>query len=406
MDKRTVFMSLGDRDCMDGTDEQMINNVDESKECPFRYDAFGCDEALFHNQYFSCGDGEFIDEEIRYDKLRQDYYCASFRDRNFLCEKDYHRDMWTMENGNCILYDDNFTIAPNTTRNKLCSLYTQCIFTDVCNCTDNCLDLVFDYCPDTGLQFGKVVKYPVRPILKPYLNTYIHAGKFDSSYALDITISHSIKCVGYQGMVLPRNSIIIARPELVKSNIYDIDSAFCNHRNIERNDTGPQYDKTCWTELSVNRSYRCRNSHRCISMYRLRDGVVDCPYEDDEDNKLNCSIFAMKNRFRCSETEQTCLLASALGNLKPDCRISEHDEHFSLLNVKLSDFRCKIPNSVECETVREYISYSQNISSPLILTAFMKNNQLSVPHNHGQISFHRYCDSFWDLDYGFDETPS
>ncbi|CAF1622263.1 unnamed protein product, partial [Didymodactylos carnosus] len=141
-------------------------------------------------------------------------------------------------------------------------------------------------------------------------------------------------------------------------------------------------------------------------MYRLRDGVVDCPYEDDEDNKLNCSIFAMKNRFRCSETEQTCLLASTLGNLKPDCRISEHDEHFSLLNVKLSDFRCKIPNSVECETVREYISYSQNISSPLILTAFMKNNQLSVPHNHGQISFHRYCDSFWDLDYGFDETPS
>ncbi|CAF1393098.1 unnamed protein product, partial [Didymodactylos carnosus] len=271
MDKRTVFMSLGNRDCMDSTDEQMINNVDESKECPFRYDAFGCDETLFHNQYFSCGDGEFIDGEIRYDKSRQDYYCVSFRDRNFLCEKDYHRHMWTMENGNCILYDDNFTIAPNTTRNKLCSLYTQCILTDVCNCTDNCLDLVFDYCPDTGLQFGKVVKYPVRPILKPYLNTYIHAGKFDSSYALDITISHSIKC---------------------------------------------------------------------------------------------------------------------------------------LCKVKLSDFRCKIPNSIECETVREYMSYSQNISSPLILTAFMKNNQLSVPHSHGQISFHRYCDSFWDLDYGFDETPS
>ena len=50
--------------------------------------------------------------------------------------------------------------------------------------------------------------------------------------------------------------------------------------------------------------YCCHNSSKCISQHRIIDGIIDCPYHDDEHAvSLSCSI-KHAYRFRCHNEEQ------------------------------------------------------------------------------------------------------
>ncbi|CAF1190705.1 unnamed protein product [Didymodactylos carnosus] len=190
----------------------------------------------------------------------------------------------------------------------------------------------------------------------------------------------SIKCVGYQGHV-PVDNITEINPTNLVLVLNHIETSFCNHNGITPNFTGPQYDRNCW----LNRLYRCANSQRCISMYRIRDGFVGCPQGDDE-TTINCPAFTQKYRFRC---EQACLFARMLGNLNDDCPLSNYDEFDYVSNIKLSYNLCREDDLDACNTVRKYIERAQ------ISFLNTSTNTLSLqPNKPGYIKFDQYCDTF------------
>ncbi|CAF2697935.1 unnamed protein product [Rotaria sp. Silwood2] len=72
-----------------------------------------------------------------------------------------------------------------------------------------------------------------------------------------------------------------------------------------------------------NRSnmYQCRNSSKCISIYRLNDGVRDCHYNDDEQLTMvnnTCELDSLKNYFKCTK-DNRCISRHLVGNRVCDC---------------------------------------------------------------------------------------
>ena len=65
-----------------------------------------------------------------------------------------------------------------------------------------------------------------------------------------------------------------------------------------------------------------------------------------------------KHRFRCSETEQTCLTVLSIGDNIPQCIKSNHDEYSEKYNLELSRLTCISRDSVDCIFLRQYIAES------------------------------------------------
>ena len=76
---------IGDRDCMDWTDEY-FNNY--GKYCPFQAKPIDCDEHLCYMKMYSCGDGQCIRWESRMAFQRKDPVadCLNKRNLNNMCE--------------------------------------------------------------------------------------------------------------------------------------------------------------------------------------------------------------------------------------------------------------------------------------------------------------------------------
>ncbi|CAF5056138.1 unnamed protein product, partial [Rotaria sp. Silwood1] len=202
---------------MDGTDEQFSNNIEKSRICPFQPDHFNCDEALFHSRYFSCGDGQFLDERSRHEKVVYNYdhaadnefrfkkaddYCANYRDKNYACEEDEVKSMWTMAvNGHCLVHGGS-TMPPDTDE-QLCLFYTKCLMAhggklhEKCHCNGyDCSDNYHRYCKRGPIS------YPGGRLWKPYLNLLLVYDMSEyTPYPFRVTFEfkYSVKCNGFQG---------------------------------------------------------------------------------------------------------------------------------------------------------------------------------------------------------------
>ncbi|CAF0980209.1 unnamed protein product [Didymodactylos carnosus] len=311
--------------------------------------------------------------------------------------------MWTTENGKCLAYPEkSYETIENFSKSDS-YYFSQCAFSNElhpkCNCEDNkCLPKIHENCPSNlpvELQEDDIIiiKYPTKSVFTPYYSRYSGNVEYFSFH-------HSIKCIGYQGY-MPNELYYNANENFFY--VYDMDTIFCSQGTPNLN--GPQYDEHCWKNLPNSRSYHFLYSHRCISMYRIRDGIYDCPHGDDEE--MNCSIYARKNRFRCGE-EETCLLAGMLGNLNPDCQSNNRDEYIQQTDTKLSNMFCLIDNSKECKILKVYIRQSQIISTYMPLELNSTTNQTislssALPN---KMNFNQYCDSFWNLKWDFDELSS
>ena len=67
--------------------------------------------------------------------------------------------------------------------------------------------------------------------------------------------------------------------------------------------------------------YRCLKSSKCISIYRLCDGVVDCDYQDDEQcSSVNGSCLAQRPQvlFKCTTTA-ICISQRRINDARCDC---------------------------------------------------------------------------------------
>ena len=70
------------------------------------------------------------------------------------------------------------------------------------------------------------------------------------------------------------------------------------------------------------------------------------------------------------------------------------------MDLKLSNSLCTVKNSVECTLLKKYIEQSSSFISTKNATDYDTDllSSKSMP-------FSQYCDTFWDLILGFDETP-
>ncbi|CAF4328193.1 unnamed protein product [Rotaria sp. Silwood2] len=78
-------------------------------------------------------------------------------------------------------------------------------------------------------------------------------------------------------------------------------------------------------------AYRCENSTKCISKYRLVDGIKDCPFQDDETFNASCTLNDSHSRFQCFNDEKRCFVPLIVGNKYVDCPEGDDEEPQVLL---------------------------------------------------------------------------
>ncbi len=118
------------------------------------------------------------------------------------------------------------------------------------------------------------------PIYRPFVEAYylFKTHDFDKNQWPDYyQFTKSIKCDGFQA--LTNNKSYIQHRDLMKSILdykwMPFESMYCERAN--RNESGPQYDKQCWKEIYINRTFHCPQApFECVSMDVVHDGIDDC----------------------------------------------------------------------------------------------------------------------------------
>jgi hypothetical protein len=267
------FLDGDQGDCLDLSDEQYETPF-QFFLCAYKPDII-CDERLPRSkQQYVCGDGEVIGEDsiLQRDKIRLS--CESYRDKNYICELDKYPPTWTNERtGHCL--DWGFE---DETMN--CNFFLKCALTKgkhrLCNCNgSDCLQFMNSSCPQEIL-------FPAGRIFAPFVEAYyfLKSHHFEKNVWPDYyKFTKGIKCNGFQA--LPNSGSYIEHKNLTKfirEQEYvwlPFHSIYCQRSS--RNESGPQYNKQCWSESYKNRAFRCpQEPFECISMHDVQDGNYDC----------------------------------------------------------------------------------------------------------------------------------
>ena len=368
----------GEFDCSDKSDEQDFDEkIMKRSSCsliPFEFD---CDEATAKSNYFPCGDGEFVN----YGNAELDH-CYNYRSRMFFCEIDWDdRDKhprWTLNNGHCVEKGWLEKKLTDMNESENCVLYLKCRLTH--GAGDMCADvfLYFD-----SLCENRTIIYPSEPVLSPYVKTVYELMQLDSKGQPNyLVVNGSIKCIGQKNSY-ELNSSFIKWSDVKFYRMFD--KILCReHRATSvRN---PEIDVPCWR--NNKQSFLCENSLECISKHRLRDGIADCWYGEDELKHHQCYMTnQQQHRLKCSyENSSICLSIDLIGNAYASCE-ELNDEQIVRLKWSLHEHLCRKDNFHECNILRHYISSS-----------------LPSMINEKMIPFRRYCDGSFDIAKGFDES--
>jgi hypothetical protein len=370
----------GQYDCSDRSDEQLsgVHSYfsSETKSCPITSSRFLCDEGTASYEYFACGDGEFAEESEK-----GIYHCYNYRFNMFFCELFFNSwdrlPKWTLEDGHCTQKSHVRKNLTDMDELEKCVVYLKCKLT--ANTTADCADVIshFDF-----LCINKTINYPSRPIFQPYVQTVYQVSKLNSSLTPTyVLINGSIKCGGYHTRFSPHMKFL-TWSDFVK--YHPSETFFCN-TSQETDGFSPQINEYCWN--GTKQSFLCQKSLHCISKHRLRNGIRDCKFGEDEDDSQICYM-TKPHRFKCSGKPSLCLVVSKIGDSYIDCNEGD-DEYIAQFKWRLFDRKCSAPSSDECHVLKAYIH------SP-VLVMLIKNIKVLL--------FRQYCDTLWQLPRGFDES--
>ena len=334
------------------------------------------------------------------------------RDVNFMCEAVQRdsRSWWTIDNGYCLPYSLSYQKMglDSTLRIDQCTFSLKCALSDgldqdcVCKSAAACRSVVSNSCSNSFLA------YPgsgsgAGALFTPYHRMrYKRDRDWTKKKPDQIAFQGRIKCVGYQSIT--NGSLSFDPPETFRH--YDhryLEYRLCNITDgIEgiRNYTGLLYDANCWNHSKTfnNRSYQvsffCQS--RCISKYRVRNGIWDC-FTDDEAKLVNNSCPQIQqHRFQCSPSELTCLIVGAVGDLGLDCTNGRDEYVDTSGSIPLGDIICMRNSDPGCTYLRKYIAASSKENT----------NKITISdYSIMTISFRLYCNSFFDTYSAIDESP-
>ena len=330
------------------------------------------------------------------------------RDINYMCEAATResKSRWTINEGYCLPY----SLSYNALGLDCISFKDQCAFSlkcalsngldKDCNCKNDteCHSVVNNSCTLSDLIYPES-----RPLLTPYNTmTYTRDRDWTNKKPDMIGFQGRIKCLGYQFIKNDRSLV----PPGNALRYYDhrvLEHVLCNMREgIEsiRNYSGLQYVENCWSHsrTSNNRSYEvslfCQP--RCVSKYRIRDGVPDCYKHEEHHSISNSCPQIQRHRFQCSSSELTCLLIGAVGDWGIDCPNGRDEFEGDSGTVPLADIVCVQNTDPGCVYLRKYIQISSMNNT---------NKMTIVDHSTITISFRLYCNSFFDIKSAIDELP-
>ncbi len=380
----------GDYDCMDLTDEkQLFKDIN----CTYQQVNLVCDDRVYLPYQWSCGDGQCLDNRLAFQQiLLSKQSCTSKRDQYYMCETSVESYLWTLQNGKCSQSRGSIgSDIGNFNGLAWCLYYFKCQLSrgleKNCPCDDpsSCRTYILWLCPE-------ILIYPTDNVVTSYATSvytdvYSQIVKNPDVFLINATI----KCRGF----LIERMMLMLYPEQL--NLRNLEFQLCNYSSFGHMLIDAGYDRDChrqlltWTRRPYHFIDVCQYSRECISAYRIKDGIRNCADGNDEEKSSDMVIKSCsrikKHRFRCSTDEPTCLFVNKLGDGKVDCQ-NKHDETSIGVNVPLSEMVCNDQLKNDCKFLRQYIEKSWD-SDPY--------SNISNELNTTKISYHRFCDTFYDL---------
>ena len=391
---------------MDYSDEREPFN---HHTCAYQVDTLNCDEHLCSVNEWSCGEGQCIEEIHRYEwpehTVMTKLSCHSMREYMFMCELSDRYQLWTSDDGTC--YHSNTTNLMyekqqeySQTIDEYCQYLVQCTLSKglkkSCPCGKeiSCDQHITQTC-------SSVIQYPSKGLLTPYLFAYYtNERKWLGKKRPDFyQMMGSIRCRRDHGQVSSDQPIWLNNT--VDRTHITLESMFCDNSQTTIQTDKFQFQSLCYENESLTLGKRLSYAFvnvckRCISQYRINDGIRDCLMGEDEQQQQQqrntCTKSVRRHRFRCSSGQDTCLLVKSLGDSFKHCDKS-NDEFVSGTGQSLSTIVCAHAKDDGCRFLLEYIIASK--------TNFNGSRQMTTK---AQMLFRSYCNTFWNLPDKSDES--
>jgi hypothetical protein len=323
---------------------------------------------------------------------------------------------WAIDGGYCLPYSLAYqTLGLDTTADTdKCAFSIKCALSNSldqdCQCKSAaaCRKLVNDSCAIANLYLS----YPGSGFLfliSPYTGMlYVRERDWTNKKPDRLLYRGRVKCIGYQLITNGARRWTISEPfkfylyKLSENRLCDMQEGTQGNRNY----SGPHYDVNCWNTSKTfnNRSYQVslKCETRCISKYRVRDGITDCQQSEETPTTNNSCPQIQPHRLQCSSSELTCFLAAELGNWAASCS-NERDEfdHESGTVIDTNFIVCAQRADPGCVYFRKYIS-SSSYDNTDKTTNF--DNSILDDDSITPIPFRSYCNSFFNTISGIDES--
>ena len=307
-------------DCIDGGEDELSCFALEMNEC--ENDEYRCHNGLCIPQKF-VGDGtaecldrsdilthtdredNSIDVNVR-EFIWKEQGCRPGQ-RSFTCgDGRCVRDFETCRNGRDHII--NTWISSGASLTKQCRIIMICL-TKIMDQVDgiSCQSF-FQSTPinESIMHCDSIIRFPIKPVLlhhiyflyqRQHLLTNSTGGAFIPAY-----ICYDARLCEHLQPSFQHHHLSCRTADQMGLNSSITYPTWLSIINTIR----PHFDGCMLFKRNASSSlYCCRNSSKCISRHRIVDGIVDCPYRDDEQAfELSCSIHN-QHRFRC-ENEQQC----------------------------------------------------------------------------------------------------
>ena len=272
------FFLDGDLDCFDWSDEMSFRN---SNGCPWESVSTECDDHLGEVNQCSCGDGQFIDDRLNFQKSAAGVTCSSGRDQYFFCETHLTETRWTMANGR---YHRGRGYQASTVANR--SDEEQCEY--LLRCALSAGGEIDCPCKNVSSCGAKLVNgcrlplipYPRGPVVTPYTFFFVNRTRDWQNRLPDwMLINGTVRC---------RNSLVNVSkwiPFDINLNVRQmIEEHFCRS-SLSMNFSS---DQPC--HHSNQSTDRCDEWNRCFSRTRINDGWKNCLNGRDEGKEREMEI--------------------------------------------------------------------------------------------------------------------